>query len=71
MSFVDDYIPDYDELHEAFEDEQEENANKFPKCDCCGESIVEEHFYNIDGTFICENCMRDEYRVKTEDYMEG
>lgn len=65
-----DHIPDYNDLHEEFEAEQERKLDSLPKCDNCGEPIIDEHFYNIDGTYICETCMRDEYRVKTDDYIE-
>jgi formylmethanofuran dehydrogenase subunit E len=65
-----DYILDYTDLHAEYEAEQERRLEKYPKCDCCGESITDDYFYNIDGTFICESCMRDEYRKNTEDYME-
>jgi formylmethanofuran dehydrogenase subunit E len=64
------YIPDYNDLYEAFEAEEEEKSKRLPKCDCCGNPIAEEHFYNIDGTYICEGCMKEEYRVNTQDYME-
>ena len=64
------YIPDYTDLYEEYEAEQESRLKRFPKCDCCGEPITDDYFYNIDGTYICETCMRDEYRKNTDDYME-
>ena len=64
-----DYIPDYTELHAAFEADQERRLRKYPKCDCCGERITDERFYNIEGTYICINCI-DDYCVDTDDYME-
>lgn len=64
------YIPDYTELHEEYEATQERRLEKLPKCDCCGEPIIDEYFYNIDGTFICEDCLINEYRKNTEDFME-
>ena len=65
-----DYVPDYTDLHAGYEAEQERRLEKLPKCDCCGEPITDDYFYNIDGMFICETCMRDEYRRNTDDYME-
>lgn len=64
-----DYIPDYTELHAAFEAEQERRIEKYPKCDCCGERILEDKFFNIEGTYICENCI-DDFKVDTDDYLE-
>lgn len=64
-----DYIPDYTEQHDMYEAAQERRLRKYPKCDCCGERIVEEKFYNIEGTYICENCISD-YLVDTDDYLE-
>lgn len=65
-----DYIPDYNELYSEYERQQERLLDKYPKCDNCEEPITDEHFYNIDGTFICEECMRNMYRVDTDDYIE-
>ena len=64
------YIPDYNDLHAEYEREQERELRKFPKCDCCGEHITDEYFYNIDGTYLCETCLNDEYRKKTDEYIE-
>ena len=57
-------------LWENHETEQEQALEAYPRCDCCGEPITDEHFYNIDGTFLCEACLNEEYRKRTEDYME-
>lgn len=63
------HIPDYNDLHDEYEAEQERKLNKLPKCDCCGQPITDDYFYNIDGTYICEDCLSD-YRQKTDDYIE-
>lgn len=65
MYFSNDPVADYDR-HCA---QQERKLKKFPKCDNCGEHITDEYFYNIDGTFLCEECIRD-YRQNTEDWIE-
>ena len=44
------HIPDYNDLHDEYEAEQERKLNKLPKCDCCGQPITDDYFYNIDGT---------------------
>ena len=65
-----DYIPDYTDLHAEYERDQERRLKKYPKCDCCHEPITADHFYNIDGTFICVTCMENEYKKLTEDYID-
>ena len=64
------YIPDYTDLHAEFEAEQEERLDRYPKCDYCGEPILDEYFYDIDGTYFHESCLKEEFRKNTEDYME-
>ena len=50
--------------------EQESRLDKLPKCESCGEPIEDDYFYNIDGFFLCEECLKSEYRVNTDDYIE-
>jgi hypothetical protein len=65
-----DYIPDYNDLYAAHERRQERALRKYPICDCCDERITDEYLYKICGVFVCEECLKEEYRKKTEDYME-
>lgn len=53
--------------HLADEDRAEE---KYPHCDICGKTIYDEHFYEIEGDYYCEDCLNDEFRRNTDDYME-
>ena len=62
------YIPDYADLYEDYEAEQERSLRKYPKCDCCDKRILTERFYNFEGTYICEECIED-YLVWTDDYV--
>lgn len=64
-----DYVPDYTDLHAEYEREQERRLERLPKCEVCGEPIVDEQFYNIEGTYICLECIND-FKVDTDDYME-
>ena len=64
-----DSIPDYNDLFNEFEAAQEESEKKLPKCDCCGNRISTEKFFNVEGTYICPACIAD-YIVDTDDYME-
>ena len=65
-----DYIPDYNDLFAEHDAEEARALAKLPKCDICGEPIQDEHFYDIDGTYFCEECLNEEYRRKTDDYLE-
>jgi formylmethanofuran dehydrogenase subunit E len=65
-----DYIPDYNDLYSAYEDEQERKINKLPKCSCCGEPIIDDYLYNLDGEILCEECLKENYRRPVEEYME-
>ena len=49
-------------LWEAHDREQEEALEKLPVCDCCGERIQDEYYYDIDGEILCEECLKDRYR---------
>lgn len=64
-----DYVPDYTDLHSEYESEQEIRLDKLPKCDCCGKRIFTDKFFNVEGTYICLDCIED-YKVDTDDYME-
>lgn len=52
--------------HEA---EQEEALKRFPKCAECNHPIQDERCYRFGEVFICEQCMDDNHKVKTEDYI--
>ena len=62
-------IPDYTDMFNEYDARQQAGEEKYPKCDCCGERIVDDKFYNIEGTYICMVCIED-FKVDTEDYME-
>lgn len=55
----------YLNLHLAAEDREEE---RYPHCDKCGNAIYDEHYYEINGDLLCEDCMNDKYRFNTDDY---
>ena len=65
-----DYIPDYNDLYEAHEAEEERWLEKRPKCDCCGEPIYEDTFYDIGGEYLCSECMNNRYLVCTDNYID-
>lgn len=43
---------------------------KLPKCAECGEPIVDDFCYEIDGELICEHCLKDNHRHWVEEYIE-
>ena len=50
--------------------EQARELEKLPVCADCGEPITDDHFYEINGEYICPNCLDAGYRKNTEDYIE-
>ena len=66
MYYSDD--PAYDaERHMA---DQERRLAQRPVCADCGEPVQDDHFYQINDEVICPNCMENNYRKNTEDFME-
>lgn len=55
--------------------DQDEYLRKRPKCARCKVRIEDDHFFDMDGAYICKECIDDylfdNYRVRTSDYMEG
>ena len=56
------------QLWERHEFEIEKEIEKLPICDYCHQPITEEHFYNVLGSFYCDHCMKEEFRVLTDDF---
>lgn len=53
-----------------YQAEQEEETEKLPKCDNCGEPIMDDYCYDVGGDILCEDCMNDLFRVRVDDYIE-
>ena len=64
-------LPDYNSLHEAHERERRLWLNGLPRCTCCGEPVTDEYFYDLGGSFCCEDCRHQEYRKSTYDFIRG
>lgn len=64
------YVPDNYSRFEIYDAEQAALEEKLPECDECGEEIYDDHFFNVDGCFICPDCMRRNHRVWIEDYLD-
>lgn len=65
---VREYIPDYNDY--ATKEDYRREEDERPKCDLCGEPIYDDHLFEINGEIICEDCLYDNYRHETENYMD-
>ena len=51
-------------------EDQDRQAEKLPVCSDCGGPIYDDHYYLINDEVICQSCLDDNYRKRTEDYVE-
>ena len=61
------YIPDAYDQWKAHEAEQQAQLDKLPKCCECREPIQDEYAYYIYGEWVCEECMKENYRMKVQE----
>lgn len=64
------YIPDYNDLASREDEKRCRYEDRLPKCDYCGEPIHDDYLYDINGEIICEECLKENFRRKVEDYMK-
>lgn len=64
MYISDDPIADF----YRYDAEQQAKLDKLPKCDYCGEPIRDEHYYEINGDFICVKCLDQNFKKEVECY---
>ena len=62
-------IPDNYDLWEEHEAEQERRLAQLPECDHCGKPIQDEHYFDINGDVMCEECLIENFRKDTDDYV--
>ena len=65
MFYTDDPAADYD----RYQDEQDKQLQKLPKCSYCDEHIQDDHLYEINDELICEECLKDNFRKLVDDYV--
>lgn len=65
MSWTDDPVADF-ERHDR---EQTAALKLLPFCDYCNDPIQDEYLYDINGEFICEDCLDRFFRKRTEDFV--
>ena len=61
MQRTDDPIGDWDRYCE----EQEKKMDRLPRCSECDEPITDDFCYYINGEYICEDCMLNNYLIET------
>ena len=55
-------VHDNYDLFESHDTEQAKQMDKLPECEYCGEKIQDEYAYYIDDCWICEDCMKENFR---------
>ena len=66
MYYSDNPIADFD----RWDSDQQKQLDKLPKCTECDEPIQDEECYEINGALICPECLKNNHRKWTEDYIE-
>ena len=57
------------ELFELHQVREERIRKRLPKCERCKRYIDDDYHYNILGVIFCEDCLKDKFRVPTEDFI--
>lgn len=55
---------------ERYAAEQDRQLDRLPECSECGHPIQSQHYFLINDEIICTNCLIQNYRKDTEDYIE-
>lgn len=66
MCYSGDPIADFN----RYDYERQKEIDSLPVCDICGEPIQDDYLFDLDGTLVCEECLKDNYRKPVEDYIE-
>lgn len=53
-----------------YDSEQEKQLSRLPKCSECRERIQDDEYYEIDRKLICPDCLIENHRFWTCDYIE-
>lgn len=64
--YTDNPLADFD----RYDSEQIKRLMTYPKCAECGEPIQDEECYEIAGELICPDCLKDNHRRWTDDYID-
>lgn len=64
MSYrTDDPIADF----HAYDAERQRELDRLPECCECGNPIQNEHCYEVNGEYICPDCMEKNHKKWTDD----
>ncbi len=61
-------LPDYNELLDIHEAEQQQELEKLPECACCGEHIQQDFAIVFGFNWFCDSCIKDYYTKDVESY---
>ena len=64
------HIPDNTDLFNRYEAERQRELDKLPECSYCDEPIQSEECYEINDELVCPDCLDDNHKKRTEDYVE-
>lgn len=64
---TDDPYADFD----RWDAEQARAEARLPQCEGCGESISDDDYYEIENEILCEDCMKERYKKRTEDFIQN
>lgn len=62
-------VPDNYDQWESHERKQEKQREQLPQCENCGKDIQDDFYYEINDCIICESCLNENYRKRTEDFI--
>jgi hypothetical protein len=65
--YTDDPARDFD----RWDAEQERRLARLPGCDKCKKRIQDDDYYDVYGEILCEEHMREKFRMSTEDYVDA
>ena len=65
------YTDDAERDYARWDIEQARLEARLPVCECCGEVIHDDDYYEIDNEILCEECMKDKYMKHTEDWLNA
>ncbi len=63
--WTNDPVADY----ERYSNDMESALEQLPECTFCGNHILDDYLYEIDGDYYCEECMKELFRKSVDDIM--
>lgn len=62
-------VPDVYDQWEANERKKEKLLELLPECEICGVTIQDDFYFEINDAIICERCLVEHHRKRTEDFI--